>query len=128
MSLQELLFTEDHEWLDPEKSPARLGISDYAQKELTDVVYVELPEKGDEVRKGEVIVTLESVKATSDVYAPVDGKIAAVNTDLEAHPQKINQDPYGEGWLVELEIADPDALRQLMDFEAYREYLNNQGE
>lgn len=128
MSLQKLLFTEDHEWLDPGKSPARLGISDYAQKELTDVVYVELPEKGDEVRKGEVIVTLESVKATSDVYAPVDGKIIAVNTDLEAHPQKINQDPYGEGWLVELEVADPDSLKQLMNFEAYQEYLNNQGE
>ncbi len=92
------------------------------------MVYVELPEEGAEVRKGEVVVTLESVKATSDVYAPADGTITAVNSDLEENPQKINQDPYGEGWLVEIEIADPASLEDLMDFEAYKEYLSNQGE
>ncbi len=128
MTPQELLFTEDHEWIEPGKSPARLGISDYAQGELTDVVYVELPEEGAEVRKGEVVVTLESVKATSDVYAPADGTITAVNSDLETNPQKINQDPYGEGWLVEIEIADLGSLEELMDFAAYREYLDNQAE
>jgi len=126
MTPQELLFTEEHEWIVPGKSPARMGISDYAQGELTDVVYVELPEEGAEFGKGEVIVTLESVKATSDVYAPADCKIAAVNSDLEESPQKINQDPYGEGWLVEIEIADPSSLEELMDFEAYEKYLDNQ--
>ncbi len=128
MTPQELLYTEEHEWIEPGKSPARFGISDYAQGELTDVVFVELPEEGAEVGKGEVIATLESVKATSDVYAPADGKIAAVNSDLEDNPQKINEDPYGDGWLVEIEISDPAPLEELMDYEAYRKYLDNRDE
>lgn len=128
MSPQDLLFTRDHEWIEPGKSPARVGISDYAQGELTDVVYVELPEEGAEVSRGKVIATLESVKATSDVYSPVDGKVTAVNSDLEDSPQKINEDPYGEGWLVEIEVADPAPLEELMDFEAYEKYLDNQNE
>lgn len=125
MDQQNLLFTRDHEWIESGKSPARFGISDYAQKELTDVVYVELPEEGAEVKKGEVVVTLESVKATSDVYSPVDGRVTAVNSALEDSPQKINEDPYGEGWLVEIEVADPGPLEGLMDFEAYEKYLDS---
>jgi glycine cleavage system H protein len=128
MSPQDLLFTRDHEWIESGKSPTRIGISDYAQGELTDVVYVELPEAGAEVQKGSVIVTLESVKATSDVFSPVDGKVTAVNSDLEVSPQKINEDPYGEGWLVEIEVADPAPLEGLMDFEAYEKYLEGTGE
>ena len=123
MKPEELRFTNEHEWLEAGKSSARMGISDYAQKELTDVVFVELPETGREVEKGEEIVTLESVKATSDVYAPVNGTITAVNSDLEANPQKINEDPYGEGWLVEIEISDGDALAELMDYEDYEKFL-----
>ena len=103
-----------------------MGISDYAQKELTDVVYVELPELGNEVGKGDSIATLESVKATSDVYAPAAGKTTAVNGDLEDSPQKINEDPYGAGWLVELAVADSAALNDMMNYSAYQEYLSEE--
>ena len=123
MKPEELRFTKEHEWVEPGKTVARLGISDYAQKELTDVVYVELPEVGREVKAREAIVVLESVKATTDVYAPAPGKIIAVNNDLEQNPQKINEDPYGEGWLVEMEISAPAPLDELMDYAAYEEYL-----
>ena len=126
MKPEELRFTREHEWVEPGKEVARIGISDYAQKELTDVVYVELPEVGREVKPGDAIVVLESVKATSDVYAPAPGKISAVNNDLEEGPQKINEDPYGAGWLVELEISDPAPLDKLMDYQAYEEYLKGQ--
>ncbi len=127
MNPEELIFSKDHEWIEAGKSPARIGISDYAQKELTEVVYVELPEVGAEVSKGDSIVTLESVKATTDVYAPAVGKITAANADLEDSPQKINEDPYGDGWLIELEIADPSALDDMMDYAAYQEYLSEEG-
>ncbi|MDP8214243.1 MAG: glycine cleavage system protein GcvH [Candidatus Euphemobacter frigidus] len=126
MNPEDLLFTKDHEWIESGKSPARIGISDYAQKELTDIVYVELPEPGTEVEKGASLVTLESVKATSDVYAPAPGKITAVNSDLEDNPQKINESPYGEGWLVELEISDSAPLDELMDYAAYEKYLKEE--
>ena len=126
MNPEDLLFTKDHEWIESGKSPARIGISDYAQKELTDIVYVELPETGTEVEKGATLVTLESVKATSDVYAPVSGKITVINSDLEDNPQKINESPYGEGWLVELEISDSAPLNELMDYAAYEEYLKEE--
>ncbi len=123
MSPEDLLFTREHEWIESGKSPARFGITDYAQGELTDVVYVELPEENAEVSRGEAVGTLESVKATSDFYAPADGKITAVNSDLEDSPEKVNQDPYGEGWLYEIEIADPGQLAGLMDHPAYQKYL-----
>jgi len=123
MKPEELRFTSEHEWVEPGQAVARVGISDYAQKELTDVVYVELPGAGREVKAGEAIVVLESVKATTDVYAPAPGKISAVNDDLQDNPQKINEDPYGEGWLVKLEISDPSPIDKLMDYPAYEEYL-----
>ena len=123
MTPEDLIFSKEHEWIESGKSPARMGISDYAQKELTDVVYVELPEVGVEVSKGDSIIVLESVKATSDVYAPASGKITGVNGDLEDNPQKINEDPYGDGWLVEIEIADSSELAGMMDYSAYQKYL-----
>lgn len=123
MKPEELRFTKDHEWIEEGKSSVRMGISDYAQKELTDVVFVDLPDAGAEVEKGDELVTLESVKATSDVYAPAPGKITAVNSDLEANPQKINEDPYGDGWLVEIEISDQQAVSDLMDYEDYEKFL-----
>lgn len=123
MNPEDLIFSEEHEWIESGKSPARMGISDYAQKELTDVVYVELPEVGVEVSKGDSIIVLESVKATSDVYAPASGKITEVNGDLEDNPQKINEDPYGTGWLVGMEISDSSDLDGMMDYSAYQEYL-----
>ena len=126
MNPEALIFSKDHEWVESEKSPARIGISDYAQKELTDVVYVELPEVGVEVSKGDSIIVLESVKATSDVYAPASGKITGVNGDLEDNPQKINEDPYGDGWLVEIEIADSSELAGMMDYSAYQKFLEEE--
>jgi len=123
MNPEVLVFSEEHEWIESGKSPARMGISDYAQKELTDVVYVELPEVGAEVGKGDSIIVLESVKATSDVYAPASGKITGVNGDLEDNPQKINEDPYGAGWLVEMEITDSSDLGGMMDYSAYQKFL-----
>ena len=126
MNPEELLFSREHEWIESGKTPAKIGVSDYAQKELTDVVYVELPEVEAEVGKGDSIVTLESVKATSDVYAPAGGKIIAVNGDLEDSPQKINEDPYGAGWLVEIEIADSSELAGMMDYSAYQKYLEEE--
>ena len=123
MNPEGLVFSKEHEWIESGKSPARIGISDYAQKELTDVVYVELPEVGAEVSKGDSIIVLESVKATSDVYAPASGKITGVNGDLEDNPQKINEDPYGAGWLVEMEISDTADLDGMMDYSAYQKYL-----
>jgi glycine cleavage system H protein len=123
MNPEDLIFSEEHEWIESGKSPARMGISDYAQKELTDVVYVELPEIGAEVSKGDSIIVLESVKATSDVYAPASGKITEVNGDLEDNPQKINEDPYGAGWLVGMEISDSSDLDGMMDYSAYQKYL-----
>jgi len=127
MNPEELLFSKDHEWIESGKSPAKIGVSDYAQEELTDVVYVELPEVGAEVSKGDSIVTLESVKATSDVYAPASGKITTVNADLEDSPQKINEEPYGAGWLVEIEITDSSDLSGMMDYSAYQKYLEDEG-
>ncbi|MEA1928433.1 MAG: glycine cleavage system protein GcvH, partial [Candidatus Auribacterota bacterium] len=127
MKPEELLFSKEHEWIEAGKSPAKLGVSDYAQKELTDVVYVELPEIGAEVAKGDSIVTLESVKATSDVYAPAAGKITAVNSDLEDNPQKINVDPFDAGWLVEMDIADDVELEGMMDYSDYKKYLEEEG-
>lgn len=126
MNPEELLFSQDHEWIVGGKSPAKIGVSDYAQKELTDVVYVELPEAGTELSKGDTIATLESVKATSDVYAPAAGRITAVNADLADSPQKINEDPYGGGWLVELEITDSSELAGMMDYSAYQKYLKEE--
>ena len=127
MNPEELLFSKDHEWIESGKSPAKIGVSDYAQEELTDVVYVELPEVGAEVSKGDSIATLESVKATSDVYTPASGKIIAVNPDLEDSPQKINEEPYGAGWLVEIEIADSSDLSGMMVYSAYQKYLEDEG-
>jgi len=128
MNPQDLLFTKDHEWIETGKPVARVGVSDYAQKELTDVVYVELPAEGTAVQPGDSIATLESVKATSDVYAPAAGTITAVNVELEDSPQKINEDPYGAGWLVEIEISDPAPLGDLMNYDAYQKYLEAKSE
>jgi len=115
-----LRYTKDHEWARMEGSRARVGITDHAQHELTDVVYVEFPAIGKEVRKGEVLGVVESVKAVSEIYAPLSGKVVAVNRDLDDHPERVNKDPYGGGWLVDLEIEDPAEVTTLLDAAAYR--------
>jgi glycine cleavage system H protein len=112
-------FTEDHEWLRVEGRTATVGITDYAQEQLGDLVFVELPQVGTDLAKGDAAVVVESVKAASDVYAPVDGEITAVNEALEAEPALVNSAATGDGWLWKMTLADPSQLEGLMDEDAY---------
>lgn len=115
-------YTKTHEWVRVEGDEGYVGISDYAQQQLSDVVFVEMPEVGDSFEKGEVFGVVESVKAASDVYLPVAGEIVEVNEELEDSPDLVNRDPYGDGWFVKLVIEDPDEIDSLMDAEAYRQF------
>ncbi len=117
-----LRYTKDHEWARLEGNRARVGITDFAQHELTDVVYVELPPIGKLVKKGEEIGVVESVKAASEIYAPVSGTVVEVNKVLEDKPELVNQSPYGEGWMVTLEVSEPNEAASLMDAAAYRKH------
>ncbi len=120
---KELKYTKEHEWAKVEDGKVRMGITDFAQRELGDIVYVELPEVGREVKQAEAIITVESVKAASDVYAPVSGRVVEVNGELEQHPEYVNQDPYGKGWMALLEMSDPSELDALLDAEAYEKLI-----
>ena len=121
-----LRFTTDHEWIRLEGDQAVIGITDYAQSQLGDVVYVELPEIGRQVEKGKEAAVVESVKAASEVYAPVSGEVAEVNDAITADPAKVNADPMGEGWFIKLRLADPKELDGLMDEEAYQRFVEGQ--
>jgi glycine cleavage system H protein len=116
-------FTEDHEWLRVEGGEATVGITDYAQEQLGDLVFVELPEVGRAVAKGDAIVVVESVKAASDVYAPVDGEVTAVNDALSSDPALVNSSATGEGWLWKMKLSDEGQLSGLMDEAAYKAML-----
>lgn len=119
-------FTKTHEWIKQEKSTdtiVTIGISDHAQGELSDIVYVQFPEVNAEFKKGDVMLSIESVKAASDVYAPLSGKVIAVNDALESAPEKINQSPEQDGWLVQLEISNPEELEKLIDETTYKHSL-----
>ncbi|MGI6673859.1 MAG: glycine cleavage system protein GcvH [Limnochordia bacterium] len=117
------LYTKEHEWVVVKGSIARIGVSDYAQNELGDIVFVELPSVGDVVEEGEGFAVLESVKAVSDVYAPVSGRVVAVNEALEDSPELINESPLDEGWIAEIEIDDTAQVGDLMSEQEYMEYL-----
>jgi glycine cleavage system H protein len=116
----DLHYTASHEWIRQEGENARVGITDHAQAELTDVVYVELPKVGANVEARSPIAVVESVKAASDIYAPVKGTVVEVNKALESNPALINTDPFGEGWIFLLKMASPDDLKELKDPAAYR--------
>jgi len=116
-------YTKAHEWVALEGNRGKVGITEHAQSELGDVVFVELPAAGTEVKKGENLATVESVKAVSDVYAPVGGKVVEVNVQLESSPETINRDPHGAGWLVVLEVTDPTEVDDLLDAAGYERYL-----
>lgn len=118
-----LRYTKDHEWAKLDGKRARVGITDYAQDQLTDVVYVELPPVGKAVKQGEPIGTVESVKAVSEIFAPISGKVAEVNKTLAEKPEIVNKDPYGEGWMVVLEATDPSQANSLLDAGAYRKHI-----
>ena len=117
---EDLLYTESHEWVRREGDLIRVGITDHAQAELTDVVYVELPKKGAAYEASGTIAVVESVKAASDIYAPAKGTVTEVNHALESNPALINTDPYGEGWIYLLKPEDPAALDNLKDAAAYK--------
>jgi glycine cleavage system H protein len=115
-----LKYTNDHEWILVEGITGTVGITDFAQGELGDVVFVELPKVGKEVKKGDSFGTIEAVKAVSDLFAPAAGSIIEVNEELATAPETVNKDPYGNGWMVKLHLANPDDLAQLMDAAAYQ--------
>ena len=118
-----LKYTDNHEWIKLDDKIAKVGITDHAQTELTDIVFVELPEIGKEVKKGEELCVVESVKSVSEIFAPVSGKIANINKTLEDAPETINESPYDEGWLVEMEINDESEFDTLLDAESYKRMI-----
>jgi glycine cleavage system H protein len=123
---EDLLYTKNHEWVKVEDDRAIVGVTSYAQDQLVEVVFVELPEEGKEVKAGDAVATLESVKAVADVYAPVSGKIIEVNKQLENQPELVNQDPYGEGWIFVIEIAGEEELHTLMKVSDYQSLIENE--
>ena len=120
---EELKYTEDHEWAKIEGDVAIIGITDYAQGELGDVVFVELPEVGSTVSKGETFGTIEAVKAVADLFAPVSGEVVEVNEKLGAEPETVNKDPYGEGWMIKVKLSDPAEVDSLMNAKQYKEKI-----
>ena len=120
-----LRYTKDHEWAKLDGKRARIGITDFAQDQLTDVVYVELPPIGKTVKQGEPIGTVESVKAVSEIFAPISGTVVDVNKALVDKPEMVNKDPYGEGWMVVLDVAEPAQANALMDPTAYRKHIGD---
>jgi glycine cleavage system H protein len=125
----DLRYMSSHEWIRVESDgTAYVGISDHAQNAMGDLVYVELPDVGDTINAGDEVGVVESVKAASDIYSPVTGEIIAINEALNDSPEQVNSDPYGDGWLYRIKIADPEELEDLMSAEEYAEQLEEEGE
>lgn len=120
----ELKYTEDHEWAKIDGDVATVGITDYAQGELGDVVFVELPEVGATIQKGDTFGTIEAVKAVADLFAPVSGEVIEVNEKLGAEPETVNKDPYGEGWMIKVKLSDPSEVDDLMNADQYKEKIS----
>ncbi|HEX3884698.1 MAG TPA: glycine cleavage system protein GcvH [Stellaceae bacterium] len=125
--MSELRFSKDHEWVRRDGDTVVIGITDYAQEQLGDVVYVELPELGRQVVQGKEAAVVESAKAASEVYAPVSGEVVAVNEAIASDPGKVNADPMGDGWFLKLRLADPAQFDALMDEAAYRKFVAENG-
>jgi glycine cleavage system H protein len=124
--MSSIRYTKDHEWVRLDGDIAVVGITDYAQSQLGDVVYVELPEIGRQVQQGKEAAVVESVKAASEVYAPVSGEVTEVNETIVADPAKVNADPMGEGWFLKLRVSDPKELDGLLDEAAYQGFIEEQ--
>ncbi len=120
----DLKYTKDHEWVRAEGDTATVGITYYAQGELGDIIFVEFPAVGDTVTRADVFGTVEAVKTVADLFTPLSGEIVAVNTGLEDAPEKVNEDPYGEGWLVKIRLSNPDEITQLIDAATYGELIS----
>ena len=123
---QDFRYSKDHEWIKVEGDRGRVGITDYAQKQLGDVVFLELPEVGRSLKAGEQFGTVESVKAVSELYSPVTGEVVKVNADLVGKPEAINKDPHGAAWMIEVKIGDPAALDALLDSAAYQALVDSE--
>jgi glycine cleavage system H protein len=120
---EDLFYSESHEWLRDEGGRATIGLTDYAQGQLKDIVYVELPEIGSDFRKGETMGVVESVKTVADVFSPITGRVVETNQTLKDSPQFVNEDPYGKGWIIKMEIKDKGELRELLSSKAYQDFL-----
>jgi glycine cleavage system H protein len=120
---EELRYTKEHEWVKLEGGFGTIGITDHAQKELGDIVYVDLPKVGAHVEQGKTLGSVESVKAVSDIYSPVTGEVVEVNESLAEAPEKVNEDPHGDAWLVKIRLSDPDQVRALMPAGDYESYI-----
>ena len=128
MEIEEhLLYTKEHEWINIEGEEATIGISDYAQESLGDITFIELPNIGDEVEQFEEFVSLESVKAASDIFAPMSGEVIEVNEDLNEEPGLINRSPYEKGWIARIKLSDPEEHSNLMTAEEYGKFLESVG-
>jgi len=123
---QEFLYTKEHEWIRVDGEIGTIGITDHAQKELGDIVYVELPKPGERVAANESFGTVESVKAVSEIYSPVSGEVAAVNTKLQNNPEMLNADPHGEAWLVQVRLSDRSEIEKLMTANEYEAYIQKE--
>jgi glycine cleavage system H protein len=122
---KDLKYTEEHEWVKIDGDYVRVGITDYAQKELGDVVFVDLPSVGDKITAKDPIATIESVKAVSEIYAPISGEVMEINDDLEHSPEFVNQDPYGKGWVIIIEPTDPKEIDGLLNSAAYSSFIGS---
>ncbi len=120
---QDLKYTTDHEWIRVEGNEAYVGVTDFAQSELGDIVYVEIETEGEDIAQGDVFGTVEAVKTVSDLFMPITGKILQVNPDLEAAPESVNEDPYEKGWMIKISISDEAELDGLLDAAAYQELV-----
>ena len=118
-----LLYTNDHEWIKIEENQGIVGITDFAQSELGDIVFIEFPDKGDLFQKGDTIGTIEAVKTVADLYAPVSGKIFELNLELDDNAELINSDPFGKGWLIKMELSNPDEKSDLLSGEDYEKLI-----
>jgi len=123
-----LKYSKEHEWVLVENDVAIIGITEFAQGELGDIVFVELPEVGEKISKDDPFGSLESVKAVSDIFAPISGAVVEINDDLKENPEAINEDPYGDGWMIKVEMTDMDELKDLMSSEDYAEFIEQQKE
>ena len=123
---ENLRYTKEHEWVEASGTEVRVGVTFFAQKELGDIVFIELPDVGRALKAGEEFGTVESVKAVSELTSPVSGEVTAVNTELEDHPEIVNEDPYDKGWMLKLRLSEPSELESLMDAAAYQKHIGEQ--
>ncbi|MCZ6693265.1 MAG: glycine cleavage system protein GcvH [Bacteroidetes bacterium] len=122
---EDLKYTEDHEWIRVTDGEVLVGVTDFAQTELGDVVFVEIDQNEDEIAKGDIFGTIEAVKTVSDLFMPISGKIIEINDKLESEPELVNQDPYGEGWMIKVQVTRPEELDELIGSDGYKELIGN---